>query len=271
MKRSKVITKESFDPAQFLCPQLREDLSYWLEDREPEKDVSDESDESEEEESDQIEQDNVNAQGNTEKEVIKKFLDSGCGCKVYNGAQCSQNFSEEALSHMRADNLQLSKDECDLIILAHLRSSLNTTGEKRKAAGAKFWHKGTQICKKMFLMINAIGNSRYKDLVRHYKLNGLVPRRHENTRRLPSNALTFDEVVRFKTFMLNYAANRAITLPGKYPGNKDLDVLLLPSHDNRYSVWRFYVDANKNKNHPSMQYSTFCKKMERINTTYSHN
>lgn len=78
-------------------------MSFWLEDREPEKDVSDESDD---EESDRIEpEDNVSAQDNTEKDVIKIFLDSSCGCKVYNGAPCSQNFSGEALSHMRADNL----------------------------------------------------------------------------------------------------------------------------------------------------------------------
>ena len=44
--------------------------------------------------------------------------------------------------------------------------------------------------------------------------------------------------------MLNYASNCAIMLPGKYPGNKDLDVLL-PSNVLKYKVWSFYSDSNK--------------------------
>ena len=49
-----------------------------------------------------------------------------------------------------------------------------------------------------------------------------------------------------KTFLLHYAADHAMILPGRYPGFKDADVRLFLSSATKYGVWQAYSEK-KNK------------------------
>ena len=59
--------------------------------------------------------------------------------------------------------------------------------------------------------------------------NGLTPRVHGNSRKLPHNTTAFEEI-RVVKFILNYAEDHAILLPGRIPGYKRDDIKLLPSN-----------------------------------------
>ena len=52
---------------------------------------------------------------------------------------------------------------------------------------------------------------------------------HGNTKRLPHNALTYEDIIRIVKFLSNYAKEQAILLPGRVPGYKRDDFKLLPS------------------------------------------
>ena len=52
---------------------------------------------------------------------------------------------------------------------------------------------------------------------------------HGNTKRLPHNALTYEDIIRIVKFLSNYAEEQAILLPGRVPGYKRDDFKLLPS------------------------------------------
>ena len=70
---------------------------------------------------------------------------------------------------------------------------------------------------------------RYNNIKASYLVNGLAPRRHKNTKRLPHNTLPFDVKVEVVTFLQHYAEAHAILLPGRIPGYKRDDLQLLPS------------------------------------------
>ena len=228
-------TREPFDATDFLTDQLKEELRQWIGEREENvpnycTSESSESDDNYEnkETCEKIQGiNNVETIDENELELIGNFLVKGCGCTYGSGGSphCTSFFNADLLSQLRCDSLELTRDELDLVILSHIRSSLCNSlnagkGGKRERSHSCYWYEGRQICKKTFLFINSISHHRYKELLRHYKKNGLVSRCHGNKQRLPNNALSFEELIRFKNFMLNYASNRAIMLPGKYPGNK---------------------------------------------------
>ena len=58
---------------------------------------------------------------------------------------------------------------------------------------------------------------------------GITTRIHGNTKRLPHNALTYEDITRIAKFLSNYAEEQAIILPGRVPGYKKADFKLLPS------------------------------------------
>ena len=74
------------------------------------------------------------------------------------------------------------------------------------------------------------GKERYEALKKHYLACGLTTRQHGNKKRRPHNALSFAEVKRLIKFILNYAEDNAILLPGRIPGYKWDDLQLLPSN-----------------------------------------
>ena len=249
----------------FLNPQLYETWKEWHEQRQEEIEDEEYSDDDAEKlnkpahTSDEREEDE-------NKELIKKFITNGCGCNFGpSGKFCSIRYTKEYITLNRANCFELTREEHDLVILSAIRSSvrkdyLNQAGSKRERSSTAFYVGGDRVCRTFFLFLNAVGIKRYKNLVCHFQSNGLVPREHGNLHRQPHNALTVEESDRFKSFMINYASNRAILLPGRYPGHGNLEVQLLPSDETKFNVWKFYTEANKNGNLPSMQYNTFCKR-----------
>ena len=201
--------------------------------------------------------------------MVQKFLSDGCGCDLASGS-CSSTFSAESIESYRSQCSELSRAELDMAILGQLSaftnnstSSVHSTKHRhpptnRQRVYTHFFHGGRRVCKKMFLFLHIISEKRFRNLQESLKQNGITPRRHGNTRRLPANTVSFADTQRVVEFLGTYAETNAILLPGRVPGYKRTDVQLLPSSTTKRQVWQQYCSALHSTTHHQVAYSTFC-------------
>lgn len=133
------------------------------------------------------------------------------------------------------------------------------TEQERKRARATYYHQGLRVCLRTFLFLHNTGKDQFLNIKASCSENGLVPRVHGNTRRLPVHALSFDDVSRIVSFIKNYAEDHAVLLPGRIPGYKRSDLQLLPCSTTRSSVWKEYSSVSNQLQQHGVAYSTFCK------------
>ena len=200
------------------------------------------------------------------------FLSRGCGCRLIPGGCCHQ-FTQEHYEQVRSWCASLSRPELDMLLMGQIMSLTNTSElsvhstsyrhkeQERARSRMTYYHQGLKVCRSTFLFLHGIGIKMYKALRSHIKENGLVPRIHGNTKRLPPNALSFEDVQRVASYIQNYAEDHAILLPGRIPGYKRTDLQLLPCSTTKHSVWRLYCTANSGDSqcHRTVAYSTFGK------------
>ena len=67
-------------------------------------------------------------------------------------------------------------------------------------------------------------NHRLKSVKSHLKNDGLTPRVNGNTKKLPHNITPFEKVQHVVKFILSYAEDHTILLPGHIPGYKRDDI-----------------------------------------------
>uniref|UniRef100_A0A1X7TID9 Uncharacterized protein n=1 Tax=Amphimedon queenslandica TaxID=400682 RepID=A0A1X7TID9_AMPQE len=102
------------------------------------------------------------------------------------------------------------------------------------------------ICKKLFLFVYSIRNGTHKNLRRHFLQNGIKPRVHGNTGRIPCHAVSVEGIKDVVAFLENYAEDYAILLPGMIPRVRDYGkAKLLPSSVSQRMVYRQYADAGR--------------------------
>lgn len=70
------------------------------------------------------------------------------------------------------------------------------------------------------MFLYGIGKKRLQNVKDAYNQNDLQVRLHKSSKCLPHNYLSIDVVFNFKQFLINYAEENAILLPGRVPGHK---------------------------------------------------
>ena len=128
--------------------------------------------------------------------------------------------------------LELSHDELNLVILTSIQAFTRqiTTGEERaRKPNCKFRFADIHICKEMFLRLHGISDTRLKRLKEHFELNGLSLRIHGNTKQSPWNRTLYSTIEDVKNFIDSYVEENAVMLPGRIPGYKSDDIILLSS------------------------------------------
>ena len=175
-----------------------------------------------------------------EEKKVDVFLRRGCGCSLAPGG-CCQQFHRTQYDQMRSWCAALSRAELDMLLMGQIVGLTNTSEltvhttshrhkeQERVHSQMTYYHQGLKVCRSTFLFLHGVGTKMFKALRSHCKENGLVPRIHGNTKRLPPNALTFGDVQRVVGYIQNYAEDHAILLPGRIPGYKRTDLQLLPS------------------------------------------
>jgi len=109
----------------------------------------------------------------------------------------------------------------------------------------------------MFLNLYGISKSRFQRLIDHYHNDGISPRIHSNSKRLPHNALPLTVAEDVKSFMSNYADENAVLLPGSIPGFKNGDIQLLSSSDTKMNVWKSFKKACEESGKQVVSYTKF--------------
>uniref|UniRef100_A0A1X7VRH8 Uncharacterized protein n=1 Tax=Amphimedon queenslandica TaxID=400682 RepID=A0A1X7VRH8_AMPQE len=85
----------------------------------------------------------------------------------------------------------------------------------------KLDERAVEICKKLFLFIYSIRNGTYKNL-RHFLQNGMKPKVHGKTGRIPCHALSVEGIKDVVAFLENYGEDYTILLPGRIPKSEGL-------------------------------------------------
>ena len=188
-----------------------------------------------------------------EKESVERFVSMTCGCKYGpKGSPCSSSLTKATIHKCRADNLELSRDELDLVILAQIRASRSMPDSHptlRKSHHTKttnrsmteYYIHGLQICRKT-MFLHCLSHKRLENLIQHFDQIGLSTRTHGNMKRLPKNTLSFEDTNRLTTFVTNYARAHGLPLPGRLPGHRD-KVVALPSDLTKVFVYGKYKAA----------------------------
>lgn len=170
--------------------------------------------------------------------MCKAFLTKSCGCTLAKGSPCSSLFSLDYYISHRLQAADLSHNELDLVIMGSLMSVVNTANSikdgrhksvKRKRTFCNFHHNGYQVCQVTYRFLFGIGKHRLKAIKAHFLENGLTLRIHGNTGRLPHNATSYASIRYIVQFIINFAEQHAILLPGRIPAYKKDDFKLLPS------------------------------------------
>ena len=187
-----------------------------------------------------------------EVEDVKNFIHSTCGCSKKNGAPCSGFFDQDEYEEARMSMAELEKDQLDLVILSQINAhhfSGQLAGHGRKSVRVKeytnFHYKSHSICLMTFLFLHGIGKKRFRNLMKHYQLNGLTVRTHANVHKLPWNASTIEDKERAVTFIKNFAEANSLPLPGRMPKFHDYNIMLLPTDASKTSVHRAYIKSSK--------------------------
>ena len=105
---------------------------------------------------------------------------------------------------------------------------------------------------------HSTGRFVFKSLKKSSREIGMQERIHGNTRKAPHNAFTFD-IKHATTFIVNYAEEHAIQLPGRIPGYKRTDLQLLPCSTTKRSVWIQYSAVAAQVHLRSFSYRSFCR------------
>ena len=172
-------------------------------------------------------------------DVCTTFVQKTCGCTKANGKPCSTLFSVEHYIDHRAQAALLERQELDLVLLGSIMTTVLDRDSivdgrhkpaKRRKVSSSHMHNGYKVCKTTYAFLYGVGTKhRLEAIKKHYLENGMETRVHKNTRRLPYNALSFDEITSVIKFIENYAEQHAILLPGRVPAYKRDDMKLLPS------------------------------------------
>lgn len=192
-----------------------------------------------------------------------------CGCTRVKGGPCSLQFSKEHYKTTRASAAELSWNELNMAVMGQVMAltdsdpmtsstSRHTPAERQKTI-TRFHHHGHRICRTTFLFLHNMGESRLKALKARYLSEGLVPRVHGHTGRIPPNSLVRKDVEGIISFVTQYCETNAILLPGRVPGYKRDDIQILPSTTTKRAVWRTYKDTCTSLSNRAAAYSTFCK------------
>ena len=132
--------------------------------------------------------------------LVEEFMESGCGCKMTDGGPCSKLFDISYIKQTRLSFREMTSLELDMVIIGQLIALSNTssttdptnrnTSHTRQKAYTVHYYQGKQICRRMFLFLHSIGKKRLNNITAHFQKNGIAPRVHGNTRRLPVHTLT---------------------------------------------------------------------------------
>lgn len=194
----------------------------------------------------------LSAEDAQENVAVQIFFLKSCGCSQLYGQSCSSVVDRDSIVSLREYCASLERDELDLVIKSSLYSqrkngpqtdSVKHVRKERHRPSQNFFLKGREVCREVFCFAHGIGNKKFRNICQSLDLHGLVPRTHGNTHKRPHNALLFSDRDTIKQFILRYASENAVPLPGRLPNYRESKVLLLPSDKTKADIHDIFTLA----------------------------
>lgn len=202
-----------------------------------------------------------------EERRIARFMAGGCSCKLANGEPCHKSFSPLTYRAMRDECRALTHDELDLVVMGQLRAltqnddttqKTRATNVTRERSSTQFRFGGHRVCINTFCFLHSMSQKRLKNIKASWLKNGVAPR--TRARHVPHNTTKLSDVEHVVRFILGYAEDNAILLPGRIPGYKRDDLQLLPSSTTKRLVWEVYHENISGvEGARAVGYSLFCE------------
>jgi len=176
----------------------------------------------------------------SEDQVVSEFLMKSC-CHL----KCTEKFSKDIVVKNRQSARELNyyseKEHVNFLHVTML-GSLNCcvgVGDQTNYAKNKnmprvkdrahFHFQSKPVCKEFFLFLHGVSDKVYRSLKSTLVTQGIMPKPHQNTVKLPAvRAHSLETRERAVRFLENFAIMHAVVLPGRVPGFKNPDLLLLP-------------------------------------------
>ena len=205
---------------------------------------------------------------NKEKSAVKKFTKTQC-CSL----KCSEIFPKEVIIRSRINSRELnyfSKYEhinyLHVCLLGSMNSCLATGPDTQKARNKNasrqkvrghFYFQGKSVCRTFFLFVYDVSRKTYRKLFTQvYTSDGIVPKQHGNVQKTSLlTSLSLQSREKAVKFIENFAVQNAIVQPGRVPGFKNPDLLLIPCEFTKKSVHGKYAESVSDEDR--LPYSTF--------------
>ena len=196
---------------------------------------------------------------------VEDFLAKGCGCNLgENKSWCVNVFTREQFTKCRDDFIELSNEEKDMFLLSNfaMNRTPNQPLDRSSIPGYKIY--GYNVCKKTFLYLLNISNTKYRNIANHYNNNGLGAQRQGNTGRLPINTTPFEVQEHVVSFIKSFARDNALPLPGRVPNHKEETTMVIPSSETKLKVWKLYTDVSCEEGLKPVGHSLFLELWNRL-------
>lgn len=183
-----------------------------------------------------------------EKAGVHSEFQKGCQCPE----NCYSKFTEDEAYSIRLQMLELQKFERDMLVLGKLQVMANTSSvvharqvskAKRRRVTYQYAYDGRFVCKAAFCFLHCIGEKVLRNLQRHLKENGVTPRHHGNSGRLPSNAFSYETARHIVDFITNYATVHGLPQPAAQSGRAGAAPIYLPASEGYNIVHQKYIEA----------------------------
>ena len=184
------------------------------------------------------------------------FYEKGCMCNIFEGG-CIKKFEYDEVVDTVLSVRELSSSEHDILVMGQLQALTPREIPNKKSKGSEYMYRGERVCRKTFCYLNGIGDKRLKNLKAHFKENNVSTRMHGNTKKLPVNVTKVEDVEDCKSFIDNFVLSNSINLPGRIPGYKSENILLLPTSHTKTFVHSKYKEACESAGKTIVSYYVF--------------
>ncbi|XP_053391377.1 uncharacterized protein LOC128554153 [Mercenaria mercenaria] len=115
------------------------------------------------------------------------------------------------------------------------------------------------MCRETFMFCHGISKNKLANIASSLDKNGLKPRTHGNTGKMPKHDLSMTDIEQIVSFLSSYANANGLPLPGRLPNYRQESVILLPSDQSKADIHALYNEAAQQNSFRVVSLSEFKK------------
>lgn len=180
-----------------------------------------------------------------------------CGCGDKN---CLSQFKSSEIAEHILNIQEMDKVEKEMLIMGSLQRHTNeqVKGGKRKRVKVSYMFQGRRICKRAYRHIYDVGERTLKNLLKHMRVNGIVPRIHGNMGKKGHHSQhSYEAVKNAVTFLEQYAHLHGIPMPAAPNRSNNAPPVYLSSKETKKNIHATYKEACQTSGHKPLGLTVF--------------